>query len=65
LSGFDSPERYLNRADYFYVKDENKWQQMVSMNVARESAGMSGGDIKWNCLFSTELTSPVASRDWE
>jgi len=47
LSGFDSPERYLNRADYFYVKDENKWQQMVSMNVARESAAV----VKLNNLI--------------
>lgn len=40
LSGFDSPDRYLNSADYFYLEDEEKWQEMAPMCVARESAGM-------------------------
>lgn len=41
LSGFDSPDRYLNRADCCNLEDEEKWQEMASMCVARESAGMS------------------------
>ena len=40
LSGFDSPDRYLNRMDYCYLEDEEKWGEMPSMSVARESAGM-------------------------
>lgn len=42
LSGFDSPDRYLNRMDYFYLEDEEKWGEMQSMSVARESAGTEG-----------------------
>ena len=49
LSGFDSPDRYLNRADSFYLGDETEWQQMASIHVARESAGMSSNDLMEYC----------------
>ena len=39
LSGFDSPDRYLNRADFLCLEDEKKWGQMAFMREARESAG--------------------------
>ena len=39
LSGFDSPDRYLNRADVLCLEDEKKWGKMASMREARESAG--------------------------
>lgn len=47
LSGFDSPDRYLNRMDYFYLEDEEKWGEMQSMSVARESAAV----VKLNGLI--------------
>ena len=45
LSGFDSPARYSNRTDYFYLEDEEKWQEMAPICIARESAGNMGNII--------------------
>lgn len=50
LSGFDSPDSYLNSVDCFHLKDENKWQEMAPMCVARESAGNS---LDLNISFSS------------
>lgn len=47
LSGFDSPDRYLNRIDYFYLENEENWGEMQSMSVARESAAV----VKLNGLI--------------
>ncbi|KAL9956895.1 hypothetical protein ACROYT_G038449 [Oculina patagonica] len=61
LSGFDSPDRYLNRTDYFKLENEEKWQEMAPLCTARESAAV----VKLNGLifvmggvsFSANLSS--------
>lgn len=60
LSGFDSPDSYLNSADCFYLKDENKWQEMAPMCVARESAGNSLGlNISFSSLENKILLTHI------
>lgn len=74
LSGFDSPDSYLNSADCFYLKDENKWQEMAPMCVARESAGNSldlnisfsslENKILLTHIHSVSPLPPVSLRQW-